>query len=80
MPLDSSAWAEVSKKLTAGAACTASATKLPKTCTERFRTQIYNERVAHPGASNKVVVVAREDDDDTMLNHALIQSRRRYRT
>jgi len=25
------------------------------------------------------VAVAREDDDHTMLNHALIQSRRRYR-
>ena len=46
---------------------------------EHFRTQIYNERVAHPGAWNKVVAVAREDDDETMLNHALIQSRRRYR-
>lgn len=34
----------------------------------------------HPGAWNKVVVVAREDDDAAMLNHALIQSRRRYRT
>jgi hypothetical protein len=29
---------------------------------------------------NKVVVVAREDEDAAMLNHALIQSRRRYRT
>jgi hypothetical protein len=54
--------------------------KLPTIYVERFRTQIYNERVAHPGAWNKLVVVAREDDDDTMLNHALIQSRRRYRT
>ncbi|MEK6273652.1 MAG: hypothetical protein AABM42_13570 [Actinomycetota bacterium] len=53
---------------------------LPAAYTERFRTQIYNERVVHPGAWNKVVVVAREDDDDAMLNHALIQSRRRYRT
>jgi hypothetical protein len=26
------------------------------------------------------VVVAREDDDQAILNHALIQSRRRYRT
>jgi hypothetical protein len=34
----------------------------------------------HGGAWNKVVVVAREDGDATMLNHALIQSRRRYRT
>ena len=53
--------------------------KLPTVYAERFRTQIYNERVAHPGAWNKVVAVAREDDDHTMLNHALIQSRRRYR-
>jgi hypothetical protein len=53
---------------------------LPAVYTERFRTQIYNERVVHPGVWNKVVVVAREDDDEAMLNHALIQSRRRYRT
>jgi hypothetical protein len=48
---------------------------LPAVYTERFRTEI-----SHPGAWNKVVVVAREDDDETMLNHALIQSRRRSRT
>ena len=42
-----------------------------------FRTQIYNERIIYPGAWNKIVVVAREDDDATILNHALIQSRRR---
>jgi hypothetical protein len=54
--------------------------KLPGLYEERFRTQLYNERVMHPGAWNKVVVVAREDDHDAMLNHALIQSRRRYRT
>ena len=53
---------------------------LPAPYTERFRTQIYNERVVYPGAWNKVVVVAREDDDQAILNHALIQSRRRYRT
>jgi hypothetical protein len=53
---------------------------LPAVYVERFRTQIYNERVLYPGAWNKVVVVAREDDDETILNHALIQSRRRYRT
>jgi hypothetical protein len=53
---------------------------LPALYTERFRTQIYNERIIHPGAWNKLVVVAREDDDDAILNHALIQSRRRYRT
>jgi len=53
---------------------------LPVVYTERFRTEIYNERVVHPGAWNKVVVVAREDDEETMLNHALTQSRRRFRT
>jgi hypothetical protein len=53
---------------------------LPAVYTQHFRTQIYNERVAHPGAWNKAVVVAREDDTVAMLNHALIQSRRRYRT
>ena len=52
---------------------------LPALYTERFRTQTYNERVDHPGAWNKLAVVAREDDDEAILNHALIQSRRRHR-
>lgn len=51
---------------------------LPSVYEERFRTQLYSERVVHPGVWNKLVVVAREDDDEAMLNHALIQSRRRY--
>ena len=44
---------------------------------ERFRTQMYDDRVDHAGVWHKVVVVAREDDHATMLNHALIQGRRR---
>jgi hypothetical protein len=52
---------------------------LPEVYEERFRTQLYSDRVVHPGVWNKVVVVAREDEDEAMLNHALIQSRRRYR-
>jgi hypothetical protein len=52
---------------------------LPTLYTERFRTQVYNERVEHPGAWNKIAVVAREDDDEAILNHALIQRRRRNR-
>jgi hypothetical protein len=52
---------------------------LPELYKERFRTQMYSDRVVHPGVWNKVVVVAREDEDEAMLNHALIQSRRRYR-
>jgi hypothetical protein len=53
---------------------------LPAVYSERFRTQLYNERILFPGVWNKIVVVAREDDDEGILNHALIQSRRRYRT
>jgi hypothetical protein len=52
---------------------------LPGVYEERFRTQMYSERVVYPGVWNKVVVVSREDDDETILNHALIQGRRRYR-
>jgi hypothetical protein len=51
---------------------------LPRVYKERFRTQLYSERVIYPGVWNKVVVVAREDDDETVLNHALIQGRRRH--
>jgi hypothetical protein len=40
---------------------------------------MYSERVVCPGVWNKAVVVAGEDEDTTMLNHALIQGRRRYR-
>ncbi len=52
---------------------------LPDVYKERFRTQMYSERVDFQGVWNKAVVVAAEDDDATILNHALIQSRRRYR-
>jgi hypothetical protein len=52
---------------------------LPGVYKERFRTQLYSERVVYPGVWNKLVVVVREDDDETILNHALIQGRRRYR-
>jgi hypothetical protein len=50
---------------------------LPAIYQERFRTQMYGERVDYPGVWNKVVAVTRENDHATMLNHALIQSRRR---
>jgi hypothetical protein len=53
---------------------------LPGVYKERFRTEMYSERVVYPGVWNKVVVVAHEDDNQTMLNHALIQGRRRYAT
>jgi hypothetical protein len=51
---------------------------LPGVYVERFRTELYSDRIRYPGVWNKVVVVAREDDHETMLNHALIQGRRRY--
>ena len=50
---------------------------LPVVYKERFRTQMYSDRVVYPGVWNKAVVVASEDDVATMLNHALIQGRRR---
>jgi hypothetical protein len=53
---------------------------LPRVYEERFRTALYSDRVIYPGAWSKVVVVAPEDDRETMLNHALIQGRRRYPT
>jgi hypothetical protein len=52
---------------------------LPRVYEERFRTQMYSERVVFPGVWNKAVVVAGQDDETAMLNHALIQGRRRYR-
>jgi hypothetical protein len=51
---------------------------LPAIYDERFQTQMYAERVDYPGVWNKAVVVARESDHTTMLNHALIQGRRRH--
>jgi hypothetical protein len=53
---------------------------LPEVYRERFRTQMYSERVVYRGVWHKVVAVVREDDDTSMLNHALLQSRRRYAT
>ena len=52
---------------------------LPGVYRERFRTQLYSERVVYPGVWNKLVVVVREASDETILNHAFIQGRRRDR-
>jgi hypothetical protein len=43
----------------------------------QFRTAIYRDRVQAKGSWNKLAVVAAETDTDTILNHALIQARRR---
>jgi hypothetical protein len=52
---------------------------LPAVYSERFRTALYNERVVYPGVWNKMVVVAGEDNDEAILDHAVVQSRRRQR-
>jgi hypothetical protein len=52
---------------------------LPTVYAQRFRTQIYSDRIDYPGAWNRLVVVVGEDEHEAMLDHALIQSRRRYR-
>jgi len=53
---------------------------LPAVYSERFRTQVYSDRITRPGAWSKLVAVVRDDDYEAMLTHALIQSRRRDRT
>lgn len=50
---------------------------LPDVYTQHFRTAAYGQRVEHPRVWNKIVVIAREDDYDSILNHALVQARRR---
>jgi hypothetical protein len=42
-----------------------------------FRIATYRDRVRAKGSWNKLAVVAAETDTDTILNHALIQARRR---
>ena len=50
---------------------------LPDIYVERFRTELYRDRVVYPRSWNKLAVIANEDDHATMLNHALLQARRR---
>jgi hypothetical protein len=50
---------------------------LPRVYTEDFRTALYSSRIRVRGAWAKVGVLARVDEPETMLNHALIQARRR---
>jgi hypothetical protein len=53
---------------------------LPGAYARRFRTQMYGERVDCRGVWNKVVIVAHEEELTTILNHALLQARRRSHT
>lgn len=50
---------------------------LPRPYPESFRIESYRERIHAPRAWNKLCVVAAEDDREAMLNHALLQARRR---
>ena len=50
---------------------------LPNVYTECFRTVTYSDHIRFSGAWSKMAVLAKEDDHATMLNHALVQARRR---
>jgi hypothetical protein len=50
---------------------------LPEIYRQRFATAIYSERIQYPGAYNKQAVVVPEREIATLLNHGLIQGRRR---
>jgi hypothetical protein len=50
---------------------------LPAVYAERFTTVLYKDHIRVPGSWSKIGVLAREDEPDTMLNHALLQARRR---
>jgi hypothetical protein len=50
---------------------------LPEPYALHFDTQIYRDRIDYARAWNKIAVVAHEDDHTTILNHALLQARRR---
>ena len=52
------------------------AEELPPTYAD-FRIATYRDRVQAKGAWNKLAVVTAETDTRTILNHALIQARRR---
>jgi hypothetical protein len=50
---------------------------LPAVYSERFKVVLYNEHIRVKGAWSKLAVLADEADPSTMLNHALLQARRR---
>jgi hypothetical protein len=50
---------------------------LPDVYRDNFRIERYCDRVVYPRSWNKLAVIAHEDDVATMLNHALLQARRR---
>ncbi len=50
---------------------------LPDIYAQKFRTVMYNDHIRVKGSWRKVAVLANQDDPGTMLNHALVQARRR---
>lgn len=50
---------------------------LPDVYVHQFRTALYSDYIRQPGVWRKIAVIAHEDDRETMLNHALMQARRR---
>ena len=50
---------------------------LPPPYPEAFRIESYRDRIHAPRAWKKLCVVAAEEDRETILNHALLQARRR---
>ncbi len=50
---------------------------LPQVYEQHFRTELYCDRISAKGVWNKMVVIAHKGDARTILNHALVQARRR---
>ncbi len=50
---------------------------LPAIYSERFQIDNYRDRIDYRGAWNKLAVIAPSGDPQVMLNHALLQARRR---
>jgi hypothetical protein len=50
---------------------------LPDVYRQNFRIERYCDRVIYPRSWNKLAVIAHEDDVTIILNHALLQARRR---
>jgi hypothetical protein len=50
---------------------------LPSVYAEHFKTVVYSDQIRAPGSWAKIGVLAHEDEPETMLNHALLQARRR---
>jgi len=53
------------------------ADSLPEVYSKHFRVETYSDRIGYSGAWNKAAVIAHKEDVTTILNHALLQARRR---